>query len=241
MIKKLIGALLLSALMGTEALAFRVTPMRYLLEPGGSGAETTLRLENTYPVELPVEVVVFERSVTPDGKEVRRPADEDFLIFPPQSLIPVGGEQAFRVRYVGDPAITEMRSFVVMLRQLPIRDDASEESGVELMLALGTAAYVGPAGIEADLSAEGAIDGENPDKATITISNAGRAIGYIDRFTLDLRTDDGSEASISPEIFNAGAESPLIMPFGTRVFSIDLPEGLKGKTLAAVEIGAPIQ
>ncbi len=215
--------------------AFKLTPMRYVLEPSGPGAEITLRLENTYPVDLPVEVEVFKRTVGEDGKEVRTSGEADFLVFPPQSLVPQGAEQAFRVRYTGSPSITEMQSYVVVVRQLSIRDPQIG-SGVEVMLALGTAAYVSPQGATANLSLSVAEQAPQNGKASIWVKNSGNAYGYVDRFNIALTTEDGTSATVPSTEFAAGLESPLVMPGSRRKLEVPVPETLAGRSIVSASI-----
>jgi fimbrial chaperone protein len=209
--------------------------MRYVLEPSGPGAEITLRLENTFAVDLPVEVEVYKRTVSEDGKELRTSGEADFLVFPPQSLVPVGAEQAFRVRYIGPPNITDMQSYVVVVRQLSIRDPQAG-SGVEVMLALGTAAYVSPPGATADLTLSLAEETSQDGKAIIWVRNDGNAYGYIDRFDIDLTSADGTSQTVPSAEFTADLESPLVMPGSRRKLEVPVPEALAGRPLASASI-----
>ncbi|ABI78322.1 putative fimbrial assembly protein [Hyphomonas neptunium ATCC 15444] len=234
-----LGALFLVSLaLAGEALAFRLSPMRYILAPAGTDAEITLRLENTYPVDLPIEVEVFRRTITEDGKEVREPADDDFLVFPPQSLVPAGQEQAFRVRYVGPPSLDVMESYVVMFRQLPIRNRAEGNSGIDVMMALGTAAYVSPPGATANLSLGVEALPDNPDQIDIWVTNSGNAYGYVDQFHIRLQTEEGASAVIPPSVSTQGLETPLIMPNARRKLRVDIPETLSGQPIVSAEISA---
>jgi fimbrial chaperone protein len=215
--------------------AFRLSPMRYVLEPSGSGAEITLRLENTFAVDLPVEVEVYKRTVDEAGKELRTSGEADFLVFPPQSLVPVGAEQAFRVRYIGPQNITDMQSYVVVVRQLSIRDPQAG-SGVEVMLALGTAAYVSPPGAEANLSISLADESSTSGKATVWVQNAGNAYGYVDRFDIALTSADGASVTVPSSAFATDLESPLIMPGSRRKLEVPVPEALAGHPLVSASI-----
>lgn len=221
--------------MAGSADAFRLTPMRYVLEPSGPGAEITLRLENTFAVDLPVEVEIYKRTVSEDGKEQRISGEADFLVFPPQSLVPVGAEQAFRVRYIGPPNIADMQSYVVVVRQLSIRDPQAG-SGVEVMLALGTAAYVSPPGATAELSLSLAEGADDNGKAIIWVQNDGNAYGYIDRFSIVLTSADGTSATVPSALFAADLESPLVMPGSRRRLVVPVPEALVGRAIASASI-----
>lgn len=133
-----------------SAWAQQVQPMAFSLEPSGAGASTTVRMENNRAVPITVEVAVNAISVDEDGAETWTPADEDFQIFPPQSLIQPGRSQAFRVRYVGDPAITRSRAYRVSLRQLPVAL-AEGDSGIAVALNFNTLVNVVPPASRSDL------------------------------------------------------------------------------------------
>ncbi|MEQ9506071.1 MAG: hypothetical protein RLO80_07345 [Hyphomonas sp.] len=225
-----------SGMLAGEASAFRLTPMRYVLEPSGPEAEITLRLENTFSIDLPVEIEVYKRTINEEGVEERTSGESDFLVFPPQSLIPVGAEQAFRVRYVGPPGIEDMVSYVIVVRQLPIRNRDAESSGVDVMLALGTAAYVAPNGTKADLSVTIEPDNEDPARAILWVANEGSAYGYVDRFDVSLSADDGTNVIIPASEIGPTLETPLVMPHSKRKVYLTVPETLRGRALAGAEI-----
>ncbi len=43
--------------------------------------------------------------IGPQGELGYEPAEEDFIVYPPQATIPKGGAQIFRVQWIGDPTV----------------------------------------------------------------------------------------------------------------------------------------
>lgn len=235
MLRWLIVLLISGFFVGTSS-AFQVQPLRYYLEPIGGNAQITLVLENTYPTELPVEVEVLKRTIGSDGIETRESAEDDFIVFPPQSLVAAGEEQAFRVRYIGEPEIDEMQGYIVMFRQLPVRSLDSQESGVEIVFALGTAAYVAPSGTSANLVSSVTIDTEDATKLNVELQNSGRAFGYANMFTLNVGFESGEVFTIPYQDYAEGDFSPLVMPNSTRKFQSALPDEFVGQEISSVNL-----
>ncbi len=234
-----IAVLAMATLFAAEAYAFRLSPMRYILAPGGPEAEITLRLENTYSLDLPIEVEVFRRTITEDGEEIREPAEDDFLIFPPQSLIPPGSEQAFRVRYIGPPALSAMESYVVMFRQLPIRNRPEGSSGIDFMMALGTAAYVSPDNATASLALSVEATPEDNGTVVVWVTNSGNAYGYIDQFDIRLQSGNAESVIIPASQISGSLQTPLIMPNARRRLVLDVPPEAAGQTWITADISTP--
>ncbi|MGB5865220.1 MAG: fimbria/pilus periplasmic chaperone, partial [Sulfitobacter sp.] len=82
--------------------AQRVEPMRFELEPSGNGTQTTLQVTNTRSFPITIEAVPSVLTIDENGDETLTPADDDFLIFPPQVVIAAGKTQSIRVRYIGE-------------------------------------------------------------------------------------------------------------------------------------------
>jgi len=71
----------------TPTYAQRVEPMSYTMAPSGNGATQALRIENTSQSAMTVELTVNKITVDDYGNETKTPAEDDFLIFPPQAII----------------------------------------------------------------------------------------------------------------------------------------------------------
>ncbi len=80
---------------------------------------------------LPFETLITRIDFDADGNLVETPADEDFIIFPPQGLVPVSGRQVVRVQWIGRPDIPTSQAYYVWIRQLPVETDPQKIVGSE--------------------------------------------------------------------------------------------------------------
>src|SRR5690606_8685554 len=90
------GALSL-ALAPVTAEAARVSPMIVEVAPVGRGSIARVELTHPSEREFPVEVQMFRGVISEDGQLELTPADDDFLLFPTQIVVPARSQQIFRV------------------------------------------------------------------------------------------------------------------------------------------------
>jgi fimbrial chaperone protein len=95
----------------------------------GAGSTARIEVSNVGAAPLPFETTVSKIDFDDKGGIIETPADQDFLVFPPQGLVPVGGHQVVRVQWVGDPKISVSRAYYLSVRQLPVATTTKPESG----------------------------------------------------------------------------------------------------------------
>lgn len=122
--------------LASAAVAMRVSPMVIEMTTSGSGAIARLEVQNLNQTRLPFEVRVTRVEIDEHGNATESPADEDFLIFPPQGLIPPGGRQVMRIQWVGPPEIPGSRSYYFSVNQLPVplEEQASTQSAGQVQI-----------------------------------------------------------------------------------------------------------
>lgn len=221
--------ILLFSGLSSAAGAFEVAPMRMEMAPSGSGANEVITVRNTLVEPLAIEVFVTERIVAEDGTQTFPPNETDFLIFPPQAFIQPGESQAFRVQYIGDPALEASRSYVANVSQVPVKK--IDGAGVQLVYRFGAAIYVHPKGSSAALSVQEAVAQDG--RVAVKIANQGNRIAFLTNDRVELSTPSGGEsyegASLKEQI-----ENPLVPPLSTRVFVFDAPGVKPGAEVSAV-------
>jgi fimbrial chaperone protein len=220
-LKRLIVALAMMSLTASPALAVRVQPMAYDLTPTGSGASKDLRVENTGDKPMPVELKVERRQILPDGSEKRIPAEDDFLIFPPQGIVPPNGFQTFRVQYVGDPAIRKTVLYVVTVVQLPIDTSGEKSTGVQFLFNMGTLAAVSPDGARPQLEIVDVKPAVTAAKLRIEVKNSGNGYARLRNGVWTLTGGDGKVETLEGEALSNALAQPLIEPETSRI--IELP------------------
>ena len=95
--RSLLAALAALVILATPALAMRVSPMVVEMESRGSNAVARIEVQNINPGNLAFQTRVFRMEIDKDGNITEIPADQDFLIFPPQGVLPVSGRQVVRL------------------------------------------------------------------------------------------------------------------------------------------------
>ena len=113
-------ALAIAAIAPIPAQAARVTPMIVDIDEFGRGAVTRIDVTNTDDRELPVELRVFRGIISERGELTLEEADEDFLIFPPQTVIAAERQQTFRVQYLGEQPLDRSAVYYISIREVPV-------------------------------------------------------------------------------------------------------------------------
>lgn len=143
-----IAVLFLWGMLQSPALASRVSPMAVELDPFGRGSVARIEFTNTANRDFPIEVRAYLGDITEDGELNLVPADDDFLIFPPQMVIgPLEG-QVVRVQYVGEPDLDEARVYYIALSELPIELEGGSPK-VQITVRFNVFASVEPEGVSA--------------------------------------------------------------------------------------------
>lgn len=215
------AGMLFSSLGVGNAYAFRVEPMSYTLATSGNEARRTLRIRNTQTTPVAVEVLVQRRSMDEAGRLAHVPAEDDFLIFPPQTLVQPGASQAIRVQYIGDPEPDAARAYTIAVQQVPLEDPEDGTAAVEIVFRFGTAAYVVPRGARPNVRVEGADPATDERLLGVTLHNAGNRHANLQDFDWLLVESDGDEHALDPETIETVLGNPIIYPDHRR--RIDLP------------------
>jgi fimbrial chaperone protein len=136
------------------AWAMRVSPMVSELTTTGVGSAARIEVGNIGSVALPFETRITRMDVDAEGNITETDADEDFLVFPPQGVVPRGGRQVVRVQWVGNPDIDTSHAYYLWVRQLPVETDpnATPEDGgavsVQVLYTMKALIVVAPPGAE---------------------------------------------------------------------------------------------
>lgn len=194
---RIFGLLLAAAWMlgqSPQAIAsMRVDPMIISLAPGGTQSSATVQITNVTDILLPVELTVMRRDLQ-DGKESIVPADEDFVMFPPQFTLKAGETQTVRLQWVGDPTLGQSKSYYVYATQIPVPLKEGE-SGVVVNYRFGISVHIEPRGARADLQVVKVQPGANAAGAkgfTLSVHNAGTRYARMSEYKFNLDSASGT-------------------------------------------------
>ena len=201
--------------LGGTANAYEVSPMRISLTPANGRNTTTISVNNNEDDPLPIEVQVLRRTVAEDGTQTFEPAEDNFIVFPPQVEIPAQSSQALRVQYIGPAKVDEAQSYVVKVVEVPVSPPGF--SGVKFTYDFGVAVYIDPPRATEKLSV---ISAERIDGGIrLRVRNDGNKYSLITTKRLIL-TSSGGRLDLSPDELASKIQDPLIPPHFTRQIDV---------------------
>ncbi len=113
----------------SAAHAMRVSPMVVEMTTKGAGATARVEVQNLNPGALPFETRITRIDYDDKGVMSETPADADFLVFPPQGILPPGARQVIRLQWVGDADMPASRGYYLSVNQLPVDLAPGQASG----------------------------------------------------------------------------------------------------------------
>jgi P pilus assembly chaperone PapD len=207
--------------------AANVQPLSLELVSIGANSRSSIQVVNDSAAPMPVEVVFKKLDIGEDGKTTESPAGDEFLVFPPQAVVPAGATQSFRIQWVGAPDIKKSQTYMLSVNQLPVKMKAGE-SGVQMVFDFGVVVSVAPAGAQSALklvNAEAATQGKKHG-AAITVENPGVMYSYFSDAKLTLQSGSWRKV-ISPGELRQLVGYGVVLPGKTRRILVpaDVPGG----------------
>lgn len=211
-----------------SAQGYQVQPMVASIEPSGANARLTMQIKNTSAVPITLEMTPFRATADEAGTPTRVDEEKDLLVFPPQTVIEPGKEQAVQVRYVGDPSIADARMYGVRVSQLPVSAGATTGASgaatdVQVSFNFLSHILVSPAAAQPSITVEDAGRAPNGD-LLLKITNTGRGIAILGTSELKLVDAGGKAVTLDSDHFKAGAFGAL------------MPKQARRATVAAKEV-----
>jgi fimbrial chaperone protein len=224
------------------AWAMGVSPIQLELQSAGTTSRGTLTVDNKSGAALPVEIAVKRMTQDENGnRKYHDDAQSEFLILPPQAMIPPGGSQVFRVQWVGEPMLAQSKSFMLFANQVPVKLPTNT-SGVQMVSSMGAMINVAPPQSQADLKVIST--GVEVDKKsgkrhpTIVVENPTKTHALLPRAAIKLQAGTWQE-SYPPDALLSQIGIGLVPPGQRRKFVLPaiVPQGVSS-VQASVEYGA---
>ncbi|MDS1345782.1 fimbrial biogenesis chaperone [Planktothrix agardhii] len=218
----------------SPALAFKLDPISRVFEPAGAGATQSYEVINDSAEQIAVELSMAERKISLEGQETTESADDDFLVYPSQIVLPPQGVQSVRVTWLGNPNPEKELAYRIIAEQLPINLNNPEESqaettsgAVKVMFRYMGSVYIRPKNAESKVVLNGithekGTDGN--DRLVITFDNQGTRRAVLSELNLNL-TSQGSQLTLKPEQLE-GVNNGVILAGNQRRFSMPWPQQL---------------
>lgn len=218
------------------ARAMTVSPTHIELVSTGSRTSAQITVVNSSSGALPIEAVVHRIDLDETGSHRSFPAGDDFLIMPPQALLPPGGSQVFRIRWLGEPVLDASRSYFVMLNQIPVK--VTGKSAVQVVVSMAAMVNVAPPKGAPALEVVGTSlvkTAKGQRFAAVTVANRGTVHGLLQHN--NIRLEGGSwRETLSPGFIGEKIGIGLVQPGHQRrfVIPIEVPASIS-------QIGARIE
>jgi len=218
--------------------AASVSPMIAEVKPLGRGSVARIELANPGQSEFPVEVQMFRGAISEAGELELTPADEEFLLFPAQTVVPARSQQVFRVQYIGEPEMAASEIYYMQIRQIPV-DIAPGQSQVQVVVNFNVLINVIPDGASPDPAVEAIAPVVRDDVTGVEVRLANRGTRYFTAGTVPWRVsgtaEDGTglDVRLPPEEMARLIGVGVVAPGRARVFFIPTEKPLVEGTIQA--------
>ena len=228
-----------------SVLAMRVTPMVFEIESRGSNSSARLEVQNVNTGNMPFQVRILHIAFNKDGSITETPADDKFLVFPPQGALPPGARQVIRLQWVGEAEIATSEAYYVAVEQLPVTLEPGAKDGLEAQVQviynMRALLVVAPPGSKPDVSPASvrqltyqppALPGSTElppmqDGVEVTLRNEGRRHAMMSNFgwQLEGKDRDGKylRVDVSSEELLRAIGTGYVPALGERSFRIPVP------------------
>jgi fimbrial chaperone protein len=196
-----VACLLASAAAGTAS-AMTVSPIHVEMASVGTASRTQVTVTNSGTTPLPVETFLEKLQLDENGKKKTSKAGDDFLVFPPQAMIPPGGTQVFRLQWVGDPELARSESYLFTISQVPVKFPKGQNK-IQVVMGFGVVVNVGATGATASLNVVGSAmvkDKQGKRHPTLTVENPSATHALLPDGTIHLSAEGWSKSFSSSEI-----------------------------------------
>lgn len=222
--------------------AHEVQPMIATVAPSGSNANYRLMIRNTDAMPITLEINPYRVAVSEDGTAVRTAEDADIILFPPQTIVQPGGEQAIQIRYVGDPSVTEGRLYAIVVSQLPVdfttlnNSNNGSQTQVKIGFDFVSHMVVQPPAAKANLVIGPTIRQANNDLA-FEVSNTGDGVALLRTAEWSLVPQSGAPVVVEADNVEFGAFG-AILPGGKRAMTIPAAQAaaMTGNVTVAINL-----
>lgn len=230
---KFISSLILLVFLSLSqmASALQMNPLSLVLKPSGGGAKQSFRVTNESNKPIAVQFSVMTRQQV-NNREIRRPADKDFMIYPPQTIIPPRSTQKVRVEWLGTPNVKREKAYRLIAEQVYVSLQKQKQTGINMLMTLVGALYVQPNATRSNVQVK-AVQ-RNGNKLAVTLANGGTRHQLMNYATLTLR--NGNRVINLKGNALKGINGNNVLAGSSKRFFIPLPKGfVNGRWTATIK------
>lgn len=224
-----LGVIFSTLCLAAPAFAMSVEPNQVEMTSAGQRARGQVLVTNDGAAPMPVELSVEHLSLDEKGGRRMSPGGDNFLVFPPQAMIPPGGSQVFRLQWVGEPLMPKSESFIVSVNEIPLTPPKGRTS-VQVVMSMGVLVNIAPAEGSANLRVVDSVVAVERGKrqAAIVVENPTNVHALLPDSKIRLSSGNWSRNIERSELGN-GIGIGLVQPGKRRrfVLPVDVPAGVQ--------------
>lgn len=244
--KSVFQAILLAATISLGSIqpgnAFKLEPISRTFSPVGSGSTQSYKIFNPSNERVAINISMVHRLMDKAGQESHLPADDDFLVYPPQILLEPNAMQTVRVTWVGDSEPTQELAYRLIAEQLPInlappstQKGKSPTGKIKVLMRYVGSVYIKPEKVKPDvvfLSVEHLQSPKGNSQLALRFHNLGTAHASLRKLQLRLMAEQGEVLELTPEQMGE-MRNATILAGKQRQFLIPYPANLQFKPVKA--------
>ena len=136
--------------------AFSVSPISFVLKPTGSKATGTIVFENSSSALKAIEMKMVTREPDQHGVEHNKSAEDFFLVYPSQFILPPNSKRTVRVSWIGETNIKKELPYRYIAEELDVNLDSSSVkegsmASMKVMMRYEGVVYVEPSNVTANI------------------------------------------------------------------------------------------
>ncbi len=227
------AAVVFALMLGPIAEAMRLAPMVAEMSTSGSGSTARIEVGNVGSRAMPFETAITRVEMDADGNITETPGDDDFLVFPPQGLVAVNGQQVVRVQWVGPP-LEQTRAYYLAVKQLPVEIDPTaipntqSAIAVNVLYTMKTLLLVSPQGVTPDVKVTSVTSTEvmPPEPQidpSLTVTDLPVAVA-VPGVKVEVTNDGGRHAMMSGATWNIEGTTVAGEPFSRRLTGTEVSQ-----------------
>ena len=211
------------------AVAMSLSPTQVEMTSIGQSSQARIVVVNNSPQPLPVEAIIKKVKLDDTGLAQMSEASDEFLVMPPQALIPPSGSQVFRVQWLGEPMLAASQSYMLFMNQIPVKF-AKSDSRLQVVFSMGAMINVAPPQGDSALRVVETgviIDSAGNRRPKLTVENTSNVHALLPRTTIRLASGAWSE-TLTPGLLSQSVGIGLVQPGRKRTFILpgNVPPGV---------------
>lgn len=239
----------------TSVSALQLIPMKFTLSPSGEASNTVVTVKNDSSEPEAVQLYVTTRNPDINGEENNIEDEDNFLIYPPQLILPPNSQRTIRISWIGSPLLAEEVAYRLIAEQLPVdlevqsKKEKDDKPALELKILFQyeAAFYVTPKSCSPHTTLESIEEIPTPDGSpaiAVVFDNTGTCHEYLIGLHLTL-TSQNSQGKALKTITLAPKQLKTVAGFNVlgghkRRFILPWPKNLpKGNLTASFELKEP--